>query len=188
MNQKILVGISNRHVHLTKEVYDMLFDEEISVKNYLNQPGEFASNQTLTIMTPKSKIENVRVLGPFRKYNQVEISKSDAYLLGINPPVRTSGDLNNSETITLVNNDKSITLTNACIIANRHIHMSEAKAEELGVVNNQPINIKVDGDKGGIMTTYAKVTHDGYFELHIDRDDANAFLINNNDKLEMLLK
>ena len=188
MNIKVSVGVSNRHVHLTKEVYEMLFDEEITIKNNLNQPGEFASNQTLTIKTSKDSIDNVRILGPFRSYNQIEVSKSDAHILGINPPVRTSGDLENSETITLVNKDKSVTLNNACIIANRHIHMSEAKALELGVSNNQPIDIKITGDKAGIITAYTKITSDGYFELHVDRDDANAFLLNNNDEVEMILK
>lgn len=187
MNIKVPVGVSNRHLHLTKEVYDKLFTEELTVKNYLNQPGEFASNQTVTIKTAKASIENVRILGPFRNYNQVEISKSDAYLLGLNPPVRTSGDLENCETITLVHNDKSITLENACIIANRHIHMNNEKALELGLTNNQEVNVKINGDKSGVITAYTKITDNGYFEMHIDRDDANAFLLNNNDEVEIII-
>ncbi|MBQ6687246.1 MAG: phosphate propanoyltransferase [Bacilli bacterium] len=187
MNIKVPVGISNRHVHLTKEVYEELFDEELTLKNELNQPGEFASIETLTIKTPKGSIGNVRVLGPFRNYNQVEISKSDAYVLGLNPPVRTSGDLENSEKITLINGDRSITLENACIIANRHIHMNPEKALSLGVTNNQLVNVKIAGDKSGVVTAFVKITENGYFEMHIDRDDANAFLLNNNDEVEVLL-
>lgn len=187
MNIKVSVGISNRHIHLTKEVYEMLFDEELTVKNYLNQPGEFASNQTVTIKTAKARIDNVRILGPFRNYNQVEISKSDAYLLGLNPPVRTSGDLDGSETITLLYDDKSITLENACIIANRHIHMNNEKALELGLTNNQEVRVKINGEKSGIINAYTKITDNGYFEMHIDRDDANAFLLNNNEMVEIIL-
>ena len=186
MNIKIPVGVSNRHVHLTKEIYDVLFDEEISIKNNLNQPGEFASNQTITIKTDKGIIENVRILGPFRNYNQVEISKSDAYKLGLNPPVRTSGDLMHSETITLINKDKEITLENACIIANRHVHISSARAEELNLKNNEVVQVKINGEKSGVVNAFIKITDNGYFEMHIDIDDANAFLLNNNDEVEIL--
>lgn len=186
MNIKVQVGVSNRHVHLTKEVYEKLFDEDLTVKYKLNQIGEFASNQTLTLKTDKDIIENVRIIGPLRSYNQVEISKSDAYSLGLNPPIRTSGDLNNSETITLVNNDKSVTIENSCIIANRHIHMNSDKAKELGVANNQIVKVKIDGEKSGVIDAYIKISDTGYFELHLDRDDANAFLLNNGDEVEII--
>ncbi|MBR1414223.1 MAG: phosphate propanoyltransferase [Bacilli bacterium] len=179
MKLNITVGVSNRHCHLTEEVYKKLFDEEINVKSYLNQPGEFASDKVVTIKTEKSEIKNVRILGPFRKYNQVEISAADAYTLGINPPVRKSGNLENSETITLINGEKEITLENACIIANRHIHMSKDKASELGVVEDQVVKVHVDNDKSGVMNAYVKITDNGYFEMHIDRDDANAFMLTN---------
>lgn len=104
MEEKIIgkIAVSNRHLHLTKEVYDQLFDEPISMKRPLNQIGEFASFQTVTLKTEKAEIPNVRLIGPLRAYNQVEISRSDAYLLGLNPPVRQSGDLEDSETITVV--------------------------------------------------------------------------------------
>jgi len=187
MNIKTRVGVSNRHVHLTKETYEQLFDEELTIKNSLNQPGEFASQQTVTIKTDKNIIENVRVLGPFRNYNQVEISKSDAYILGLKPPVRTSGDLLGSENITLINGNKSVDLKESCIIANRHIHISNDKAEELGVTNNQKVKVKISGDKSGVIDAFIKITDNGYFEMHIDRDDANAFLLNNNDEVEIIL-
>lgn len=186
MNINVSVGVSNRHVHLTKEVYEILFDKELTLKNPLNQPGEFASFETVTLKTEKGTIENVRILGPFRNYNQVEISKSDAYILGLNPPVRTSGDLENCETITLINNEKSVTLENSCIIANRHIHISKSKAEELNLKNNELVQVKIKGEKSGIVDAYVKITDNGYFEMHIDRDDANAFLLNNNDEVEIL--
>ena len=186
MNILVPIGISNRHIHLTEDVYNYLFKEDMTVKKELNQYGEFASNQTLTIKSDKGIIENVRVLGPFRNYNQVEITRSDARILGLNPPVRNSGDLRNGETITLVSEIASITLENACIIATRHIHMNEEKAMELGLENNEIVKVQINTQKSGSMDAIVKVTNNGYFEMHIDTDDANAFLLNNNDKVEII--
>lgn len=187
MKEKIYakIGISNRHIHLTKETYDKLFDEELTIKNELNQAGEYAANQTVTIKSPKGKIENVRIIGPLRNYNQVEISATDAYDLGLNPPVRQSGDLENSETITIIGPNDEVTLDNACIIAQRHVHMNENKAMELGLKHEDIVNIKVNNAKGGIMKARVKVSPNGFYEIHIDRDDANSFLLKSGDEVEI---
>lgn len=185
MSILVPIGISNRHIHLTEDTYNKLFNEKITIKKELNQLGEFASNQILTIKSKDGTIENVRVLGPFRNYNQVEIAKSDARILGLNPPVRNSGDLANSETITLVSNKGQVTLENTCIIATRHIHMNKEKSTELGLINNQIVKVRINGQKSGIMDAIVKITDNGYFEMHIDRDDANAFLLNNGDEVEI---
>lgn len=186
MEYSINARISNRHVHLTKDIYDLLFDEEITKRNTLNQVGEFASNQTLTIKNGDKKIENVRVLGPFRTYNQVEISKRDARCLGVTPPVRSSGDLKDSGIITLETKKGSVVI-NGLIIANRHVHMNFSDAKKFGVKNMDKVRIKVEGDKSGIMDALVKVSENGYFELHIDTDDANAFLLEDNDKVMMII-
>lgn len=179
------IAISNRHIHLTKEVYAELFDEPLSMKKPISQIGEFASNQTLTIKGPKGIIERVRVMGPHRDYNQVEISRSDAYTLGINPPVRESGDLEDSESLTLISNKKEITLENVCIQAERHVHMNEKMAEELGLKNDDLVKLIINNDKGGEMEAFIKIKSNGFFEIHIDRDDANAFILNNGDEVEI---
>ena len=179
------IAISNRHVHLTKEIYDKLFDEPISIKKPIGQIGEFASNQTLTIKGPKGTIERVRVMGPNRDYNQVEVSRSDAYVLGINPPVRESGDLEDSETITLITEKNAITLNNVCIQAERHIHMNEKKAEELGLKNDDLVKLIINNDKGGEMEAFVKIKSNGFYEIHIDYDDANAFLLKTGDEVEI---
>lgn len=179
------IAISNRHVHLTKETYEMLFNEPLTMKKPISQIGEFASNQTLIIKGPKGIIERVRVMGPHRDYNQVEISRSDAYTLGINPPVRESGDLEDSESITLVTEKNEITLENVCIQAERHVHMNEKMAEELGLKNDDLVKLIINNDKGGEMEAFIKVKPNGFFEIHIDRDDANAFMLNNGDKVEI---
>lgn len=179
------IAISNRHVHLTKETYEMLFNEPLTMKKPISQIGEFASNQTLIIKGPKGIIERVRVMGPHRDYNQVEVSRSDAYTLGITPPVRESGDLEDSENITLVTEKNEITLENVCIQAERHVHMNEKMAEELGLKNDDLVKLIINNDKGGEMEAFIKVKSNGFFEIHIDRDDANAFMLNNGDKVEI---
>lgn len=185
MEEKIIgkIAVSNRHVHLTKEIYDELFDEALSIKRPLNQIGEFASFQTVTLKTEKAEIPNVRVIGPLRKYNQVEISRTDAYTLGLNPPVRQSGDLEDSETITIIGPKGEVTLKDACIQAERHVHMNEKKAEELGLKHEDMVHLIVDNDKGGVMDAFVKVSDNGFFEIHIDKDDANCFLLKTGDEV-----
>lgn len=187
MNYKVKVGISNHHIHLTKETYYQLFDKEPSKRNDLNQIGEYAYNETVTIKGPKGSIPNVRIMGPFRNYNQVEISRSDAFLLGLNPPVRKSGQTANSATITLISSKNTITLEEACIIANRHVHMNPSTAEKLNVVDNQLVKLAIKGDKSCILDAYIKISANGYFETHLDFDDANACGLKNNDEIDLII-
>lgn len=179
MEEKVKIGVSGRHVHLTQEVYDLLFNEPLTKDYDLNQVGEFASNQKVTILTKDGEIENVRVLGPFRKYNQVEISHKDAMKLNLNPPVRASGDLLGAEEIILKTN-KALVRVRACILAQRHVHMNKEVAQKLGVADKQKVQIKIDGERSGIIDAYVKISENGYFEAHVDTDDANAFLLNDN--------
>lgn len=183
MYYKIKVQVSNRHVHLTKETYEMLFDEPLTKKNDLHQIGQFAANQTVDILTDKFEFKDVRIVGPFRSYNQVEISNNDARKLGLKPPVRTSGDLDNSESITLRTSNATVKLDNACIIADRHVHFNTSEAENYGVKNKDKLKVHILGDKRGTIEAFAKVSDDGYYELHVDTDDANAFLLNSDDEL-----
>ncbi len=186
---KVTVGVSNHHLHLTKEDYEILCkDTPIEVVKPINQPGQFASNILLTIQTPKNKIEKVRLLGPLRPYTQVEISKTDAYLLGLNPPVRESGNLIGAEPITIIGPYGSIT-KNCVIIANRHIHIDKETREKLGLTNVSEVKVKVGGIKGGILDHVSiKETNPAYYEMHIDTDDANANLIQNGDEVEIILE
>ncbi|MEG2457930.1 MAG: phosphate propanoyltransferase [Bacilli bacterium] len=187
---KVKLGISNRHIHLNKETCDLLFGEDykLTIKNNLLQPGEYSANETLTIKTNKDEIRNVRIIGPLRPYSQVEISKTDSYKLGINPPLRDSNNLIDSEDITLISNLKEVKLTNACVISTRHIHMNNIDALKYGLKNNDKVSIKVEGIKPGILGNVNIKVKDNYvLELHLDTDDANAFLLNNNDELEVII-
>lgn len=181
---KVSIGISARHVHLTKEHFEILFgkDVELQVFRELSQPGEFASTLTLTIKGEKGLINNVRVLGPLRDYTQVEVSKTDAYTLGVNPPVRNSGDLKASSPITLVGPNGEVELTEGCIIANRHIHITPDEVKRLNLEGETKVKVLIDGEKGGVLhNVYLKVSENYKFELHLDLDDANAFLVKQGD-------
>lgn len=187
-NMKVSVGVSNRHVHLNNEDYQTLFhDTKMEVVRELNQPTQFASNLTVTIKTPKSEIPNVRVLGPIRNYTQVEISKTDAYKLGIDPPIRDSGDLENASLITIVGPFGEVT-KECCIIATRHIHVDKKIREEKKLEGIKEVSIKVNGYKGGTLEhVHLKDSEEAYYELHLDTDDANAFFLKNNDEVEIIL-
>lgn len=187
MKVKVVLGVSNRHVHLKEETYNILFDEPIKIVKELKQPGQFASDKFVTIKNSDRKIERVRVLGPFRDYNQVEISKTDSYFLKVNPPIRDSGDLDGSESITLVTDKAEVTLKEGCIIATRHIHITPEDMKKYGFKENEKIQIKVEGEKGGILNNVRfKVAKESSFELHLDTDDANAFGLKTEDLLEII--
>jgi len=185
---KINIGVSARHVHLCEGDYNKLFgDEKLTRYTVLTQPGQYACNEKVNLITEKGRIDNVRILGPLRNYTQVEISKTDSYVLGLNPPVRDSGDLKNSENIKIEYKDKIIEVKECCIIADRHIHISEEDALKYNLKDKQIVKLKVFGEKGGILDNVkVKVMKDAYFECHLDLDDANAHLIKNNDVGEII--
>lgn len=186
---KISIGVSNKHVHLTRQHLNILFGDnyELEKKNDLTQPGQFASTAIVTIKTDKSEINNVRVLGPTRDYTQVEISKTDSYKLGINPPIRDSGDLKGSSKITIIGPSGSVDLEEGCIIATRHIHILPSQVKMYGLEGKDTVNVKLFGEKGGIISNvHLKVSEEAFFELHLDTDDANAHLIKNGDIGEIL--
>ncbi len=181
---ELKVGISNRHVHLAQDDFNILFGSDIELVKHkeLSQPGEFASTFKISIKTDKSIIDGVRIIGPIRKYTQVEISKTDAYKLGINPPVRDSGNLEGSEPITLIGPKGTITLNEGCIIASRHIHITNNDMIKYNLVAGSKVKVRVDGVKGGILDNVNLKIDDNYsLELHLDADDANAHLLNQGD-------
>lgn len=186
---KVSIGVSNRHVHLTKEHLNILFGEGyiLEKRNDLKQPNMYASTSVVTLKTDKSEINNVRIIGPLREYTQVEISRTDAYKLGINPPVRNSGDLKGSASITIVGPKGSIDLNEGCIIAARHVHILPSQVKMYGLEGRDTVNVKLYGEKGGIIeNVHLKVSDEAFFELHIDTDDANAHLIKTDDIGEII--
>lgn len=182
----VKLGVSNRHIHLNKEDYKLLFgSSNFDKRNNLTQKDEFASLKTVTLVGPKASISNVRVIGPLREYTQVEILQSDTYILGVNPPVRNSGDLKDASEIIIKTNLNEIKRS-CCIISDRHIHISPQERKKYKL-EKDIYKIKVDNDKGGIINNVKiKESNKFSFELHLDRDDANAFLLKDNDLLEII--
>jgi putative phosphotransacetylase len=187
-NGEIPVGISNRHIHLSKVDLETLFGAgyELTPAKELSQPGQYACKETLTLVGPSMRaIEGVRVLGPLRKTSQVEISMTDSYTLKVKPPVRESGKTEGSAPITIIGPKGVVSLNEGCIIANRHIHMSPSDASAFGVKDGDYID--VDAFSGTRKTRWfdvqIRVNENFRLEMHVDTDDANAVGIKNGCKV-----
>ena len=177
------VGISNRHIHLTREHVEILFGKgyELTKIKDLSQPGQYACKETLTLVGPSMRaIEGVRVLGPERKKSQVEISRTDSFTLKCKPPVRESGDVAGSASVTIVGPKGVVSLSEGCIIANRHIHMSEDEGRAFGVRDGEYADVLVEGERKTMFyDVQIRVHKDFRLEMHLDTDDANAAGIGN---------
>lgn len=166
---------SGRHVHVTKEQAQILFGHCLTPKRPLSQPGQFLSNERLTVVGPKGKFENVAVLGPERKEGQVEISLTDGRTLGITAPVRLSGKVENSPGVTLIGPEGEVTLPQGVIVAQRHIHMTPQDAARFGVVDKQVVRLETYTARPLIFEdTVVRVSEDFATFVHLDYDEANA--------------
>lgn len=178
----IPVGVSNRHIHLTKEDMETLFGAgyELTHLKDLSQPGQYACKETLTIVGPSLRpIENVRVLGPLRKASQVEISRTDSFTLKVKPPVRESGSLAGSAPITIIGPKGVVSLKEGCIIANRHIHMSPEDGAKYGVNDGDYVTVDAVGERRTrFYDVQIRVSDKFCLEMHLDTDDANAAGLN----------
>ncbi len=186
----IPVGISNRHIHLSSADVETLFGKGYQLTPYkdLSQPGQYACKECLTIVGPSLRpIENVRVLGPVRSSSQVEISRTDSFVLKIKPPVRESGKTEGSAPITIIGPKGTVSLKEGCIIANRHIHMSLEDGEKFGVKDNDYVDIDAFGErKTRFFDVQVRVHKDFRLEMHLDTDDANAAGLSNGFKVSIV--
>ena len=184
------VGVSNRHIHLSRADLETLFGAgyELTPIKDLSQPGQYACKETLTVIGPSLRpIENVRVLGPVRRASQVEISVTDSYVLKVKPPVRESGNLAGSAPVTIIGPKGVVTLFEGCIIANRHIHMSESDAKAFGVKDFDRVTVDVEGTKKTRWyDVQVRVSPDFRLEMHVDTDDANAAGIGNGARVKIV--
>lgn len=180
--KRIPIAVSARHVHLTQEAVEALFGKgyQLTVLRPLSQPGQFAANETVTLIGPRNKIEKVRILGPCRNLNQVEISRTDEFFLGIDAPVRESGNVANSPGITLQGPQGTLTLHEGVICAWRHIHMHPNDAIEFGVEDRDLVSVEVhSGEKSLVFNNVLiRVSDKFQLEMHIDTDEANAAEVN----------
>ena len=178
MSKKVLVETSARHMHLTDEAVAVLYgaDAKLEVKKMLSQPGQFATaNEKIKVVGPKGEIM-CSVLGPTRKANQVELSFTDARVLGLkNVPVRESGDVAGTPGVKLVGPAGEFDISEGCIIAKRHLHFDTASAAEMGIKDKQIVKVKIDSDRTTIFDDVVCRVHDTYaLAMHIDTDECNA--------------
>lgn len=180
---KIRVGVSNRHIHLCKHDADILFgsDYVFQKRNDLSQEGEYACMETVRVWTNKGEFSHVRVIGPLREYTQVEVSEDDARVLGINPPMRNSGMLQDSESVWVGGPNGEKFIKNCCIKANRHIHCNTS--DNIGH-NNRDI-VKVKFNDIIIDNVHIKMGDKYKLEMHIDKSDAEKYGIENGDYIEL---
>jgi putative phosphotransacetylase len=167
-----------------------LFGEgfELSVLKPLSQPGQFAAHETVTIVGPKGEIRNVRILGPVRGETQVEISRTDSFFLGIDAPVRMSGDIEGTPGIRVVGPNGEVELIKGVIVAKRHIHFSPADAEKYGVKDRQKVRVKSLGERSLIFDEVIARVHPSFaLDCHLDTDEANGAGIKNGGEVELLL-
>ncbi len=188
--KKIPVGISGRHVHVTKEHLEVLFGKgfELTVLKDLSQPGQYAANEKVDLISPAGKeLSGVRILGPVRPASQVEISKSDALRFKFDAPVRSSGDVKGSGACTLVGPKGKVELKEGVIIADRHIHFSEEEGKLFGVKDQDLVSIKIGGEKPGILdNVLCRVSPKFRLDCHLDTDDGSAFLLKTGDEVELI--
>lgn len=190
-DKQIKIGVSNRHVHLSREDLDTLFGKGFELTKKKTLMGrEFASEQLVTLVGPSLKtIENVRVLGPVRKHTQVEISRTDTFVLKVSPPVRPSGDIKGSEKIVIVGPKGVVYLNEGVIIANRHIHLTPEYAEKHGIKDGDYVDVMVNSIKPTkFFDVQVRVRDDFNVEMHIDTDDANAAGLKNGDLVTIIKK
>ena len=175
---RLVVNISARHIHLNREAMDVLFGpgSELTVQKELYQEGAFAAAETLSVFGPRKQvIANVRVLGPLRDYNQVELAFTDARFLGIDAPVRLSGNITGTPGCFLVGPHGGLELQEGVVRAARHVHMSPAEAEYYGVQAGDLMRLVVDSEQGGCLEgLICRISDKEKLEVHLDTDEGNA--------------
>jgi len=189
MKTKLPIAMSNRHIHLSPEHLEALFGAGYELTKFkdLSQPGQFAANEKVDIVGPKGTLKGVRVLGPCRGKTQIEISRTDSFILGIYPPVRDSGDIKGTPGAKIIGPKGEIEIEEGVIIAARHIHMHPDDAKEFGVKDKDRVRVKVEGERGLIFdNVLVRVRDDFALEMHVDIDEGNAAGINNGDLVEIV--
>ena len=178
MSQEFIVETSARHVHVTEETLEVLFGKghTLTKKKDLSQPGQYACEERVEVVGPKKSLANVSILGPCRKADQVELSATDARSIGIAAPIRESGDTAGSGACKLVGPCGEVELKEGVIVAKRHIHLTKADAEELGVKDKDVVWVRLDTDgrKAILGDVVCRVSDSYALAMHIDTDESNA--------------
>ena len=176
--KQFIIETSARHAHVTKETLETLFGQgaELTIKKMLSQPGQYASEQRIQVVGPRGTL-TCTILGPTRPRDQVELSFTDARTIGVVPPVRESGDVKGSAGCKWVGPCGEVEISEGVIVAKRHIHMTPADAEEMGVQDKDVVSVKVTNETGRGITlhdTVVRVHPNFALAMHVDTDESNA--------------
>jgi acetate kinase len=175
--EPFLVEVSAHHIHLTQEHVEALFGQghQLTRHSDLSQPGQYACKEQLAIVGPKGRIERVRVLGPARKYTQIEIAMTEQFKLGVHPPIRESGDIKDTPGCTLESPTGSVPVDRGVICALRHIHMTPEDAVRYGVRDKSFVRVRIEGVRELVFgDVLVRVDPNFKLAMHIDTDEANA--------------
>ncbi|GGG80239.1 phosphate propanoyltransferase [Paenibacillus radicis (ex Gao et al. 2016)] len=190
MEQKLVpIGVSARHIHLSQEHVEILFGEGYTLTEMkpLSQPGQYAANETVEVIGSKGTFPKVRILGPARSHTQLEVSRTDAFSIGVNPPLRESGNIAGSAGVTLKGPKGEVTIEEGVIVAARHIHFHTSDAERWGIQDKQLLRVRFGGDRGVVFEqVIARVSPDFALDMHIDTDEANAAGVSNGSTGEII--
>ncbi|WP_028610958.1 phosphate propanoyltransferase [Paenibacillus harenae] len=189
MHKQVPIGVSARHIHLSEQHVEILFGEGYALTEMkpLSQPGQYAANETVAVIGPKGTFAKVRILGPTRGKTQLEVSRTDAFALGVNPPVRESGNIAGSAGIKIKGPAGEVDIEEGVIVAARHIHFHTTDAENFGIKDKQLLRVRFAGDRGVIFeNVVARVSEQYALDMHIDTDEANAAGVKNGDMAEII--
>ena len=190
-SRQVPVGISVRHIHLTRADVDKLFGYgyQLTPKKALSQPGQFACEECLDVIGPKGELKRMRILGPERSATQIELAQTDCRTIGVNAPVRSSGDTKGTPGVTLRGPLGELTVPEGVIVADRHLHMTPAQAAAFGLADGDRVQIRINGLKPGIMGgVLVRASNKCALDFHIDTDDGNAFLLKQGQLVTVLGK
>ncbi|EFM13142.1 Propanediol utilization protein [Paenibacillus curdlanolyticus YK9] len=189
MSKIVPVGVSARHIHLSPEHIEVLFGSgyQLTEMKPLSQPGQYAAQETVAVIGPKGTFPKVRILGPARKATQLEVSRTDAFSIGVKPPVRESGDIQGSAGITIQGPAGEVTIEEGVIVAARHIHFHTEDAQRWGIADKQQLRVRVGGERGVVFEhVIARVSPEYALDMHIDTDEANAAGVENGQTAEII--
>ncbi|MCX5773398.1 MAG: phosphate propanoyltransferase [Fusobacteria bacterium] len=192
MSTKIIVEASARHIHVTQETLEELFGKghTLTIKKELSQPGQYACEEKITAVGPRGRLEKISILGPVRAANQLEVSLTDARVLGVEGVIRESGDIKGTPGIQIFNGDKCVTLSEGVIVAKRHVHLDPATAAEYNVKDKEVVMTKIDTADRALIFDDVMIRVSPSFKpaMHVDIDEANACAYQNGSVISKIIK
>jgi len=192
MSTKIIVEASARHIHVTQETLEELFGKghTLTIKKELSQPGQYACDEKVTAIGPRGKIERISILGPVRPVNQLEVSLTDARVLGVDGVIRESGDVKGTPGIQICNGDKCVTLSEGVIVAKRHVHLDPETAAEYNVADKEIVMTKIATQDRALIFDDVVIRVSPSFKpaMHVDIDEANACAYQNGTVISAIIK